>query len=215
MSSEETAKVFGRTAQCNRILDAAEQCFIKFGFHAASMANIAEAAGMSPGLIYRYFDSKSAIIRAIIERQLCTMRADMALLQSGADLTSKIAQLFASWQRGDRCGMSPVLYLELTAEATRDAAIADVCKSSDQVGSAEFRAWLEQRAKEEGHDLSDEELAQREFAVRCFIDGLALRAVRDPNLDPALVAASVRRFLPQLLGVRVSANDGEAPTTGH
>ena len=38
------------------------------------MAAIAEVAGMSPGLIYRYFDSKNAIILAIIvlheQRQL-------------------------------------------------------------------------------------------------------------------------------------------------
>lgn len=202
MVNEQVAKAFDRTqAQCGRILDAAEQCFIKFGFHAASMSTIAEAAGMSPGLIYRYFDSKSAIIKAIIERQLCTLRADMATLQSGADFTSMIADLFASWQRGDPRGMSPVLYLELTAEATRDDAIADACKMSDDVCGSALRAWLKQQAKAEGHELTDIEAEQSEIAVRCFIDGLALRAVRDPELRPALVAASLQRFLPTLLAI--------------
>ena len=56
--------------QRERILDAAEMCFIQSGFHGASMAHIATTAGMSPGLIYRYFDSKSAIVKAIIERHL-------------------------------------------------------------------------------------------------------------------------------------------------
>lgn len=203
MANGQVAKVFGRSqAQCGRILDAAEQCFIKFGFHAASMSTIAEAAGMSPGLIYRYFDSKSAIIKAIIERQLCTLRTGMTTLQSGADFTSMIAELFASWQRGDPRGMSPVLYLELTAEATRDAAIADACKMSDDVCANDFRAWLKQQAKAEGHELTDAEAEQSDFAVRCFIDGLALRAVRDPELSPALVAASLQRFLPTLLAIR-------------
>ena len=40
--------------QRDRILAAAQQCFITHGFHAASMANIADTAGMSAGLIYRY-----------------------------------------------------------------------------------------------------------------------------------------------------------------
>ncbi|MET0659127.1 MAG: TetR/AcrR family transcriptional regulator [Steroidobacteraceae bacterium] len=202
MANEQVAKVFGRSqAQCGRILDAAEQCFIKFGFHAASMSTIAEAAGMSPGLIYRYFDSKSAIIKAIIERQLCTMRADMMALQSGADFTSMIAELFASWQRGDPPGMNPVLYLELTAQSTRDSDVADACKMSDEVSAGDFRAWLKQQAKIEGYELTDAEAEQSHFAVRCFIDGLALRAVRDPELSPAMVAASLQRFLPALLDI--------------
>ena len=40
------------------------------GFHAASMAHIAQTADMSAGLIYRYFASKAAIVKAIIERHL-------------------------------------------------------------------------------------------------------------------------------------------------
>jgi len=56
--------------QRQRILDAAEKCFIESGFHAATMAHIATTAAISPGLIYRYFKNKSAIVRAIIERHL-------------------------------------------------------------------------------------------------------------------------------------------------
>ena len=57
-------------AQRERILCAAQRCFIEYGFHAASMASIAETAQMSAGLMYRYFENKSAIVLAIIERQL-------------------------------------------------------------------------------------------------------------------------------------------------
>lgn len=202
MKNEHIAKVIERTrTQCTRILDAAELCFIRHGFHAASMASVAEAAGMSTGLIYRYFDSKSAIIRAIIERQLESMRTDFSLLKAGeCDFTSLIAELFPLWQRNSPC-MSPVLYLEMTAEATRDAQIAEATAKFDQARSTNFRAWLKQAAKNRGQELSDAEVEQRDFAVRCFIDGLALRALREPNLDPAFVAASLKRFLPPLLSL--------------
>ena len=39
-------------AQRDRILCAALKCFIEHGFHAASMASIADTAQMSAGLMY-------------------------------------------------------------------------------------------------------------------------------------------------------------------
>lgn len=199
MKCLQTTKADRTLTQCERILDAAEQCFIKYGFHAASMANISEAAQMSAGLIYRYFENKNAIILAIIDRQLKIMRADISALQSGSDFIPLIAELFASWQRGAQKGMSPVLYLDLSAEATRDPQIAEAAKKSDRACATEFSAWLKQIAKADRQDLTDAEIQQSDFAVRCFIDGLAVRAVREPTLDPAFVAESLKMFLPRLL----------------
>ena len=54
-------------AQRERILCAALKCFIEHGFHAASMANIAEAAQMSAGLMYRYFENKGDFFRVLAE----------------------------------------------------------------------------------------------------------------------------------------------------
>ena len=39
------------------------------GFHRAGMAKIAARAKMSPGHIYHYFESKEAIIAAIVDRE--------------------------------------------------------------------------------------------------------------------------------------------------
>ena len=52
----------------DQVLDAAAQCFRAEGFHGASMARIAAAAGMSVGHIYQYFTNKDAIIIALCER---------------------------------------------------------------------------------------------------------------------------------------------------
>src|SRR5690606_21791567 len=62
--------------QRDRILQAAQRCFVEHGFHAASMASIAGTAGVSAGLIYRYFASKNEIIVAIVERQLALLRQE-------------------------------------------------------------------------------------------------------------------------------------------
>ncbi len=50
------------------ILEAAQRCFVRSGFHGASMQEICAEANMSPGNLYRYFRSKEAIIAGIIAR---------------------------------------------------------------------------------------------------------------------------------------------------
>src|SRR6201982_3303696 len=52
----------------SQILDAALICFAKRGFHQASMHDISAEAGVSVGLIYRYFQNKEAVIAAMAER---------------------------------------------------------------------------------------------------------------------------------------------------
>jgi AcrR family transcriptional regulator len=51
-----------------RILDAAELVFLRVGFAEASVADAARQAGVSDGLIYRYFDSKQALRDAVLVR---------------------------------------------------------------------------------------------------------------------------------------------------
>ena len=51
-----------------QILDAAVACFAKRGFHQASMHDISAEAGISVGLIYRYFQNKEAVIAAMADR---------------------------------------------------------------------------------------------------------------------------------------------------
>ena len=51
-------------ARRQQIIDAAYRCFALKGFHQATMRDIYQEAGLSPGAVYHYFDSKDEIIRA-------------------------------------------------------------------------------------------------------------------------------------------------------
>ena len=51
-----------------RIEDAAKQLFIRQGFHATSMRNIAARAGTSLGNLYNYYPTKEAILGSIISK---------------------------------------------------------------------------------------------------------------------------------------------------
>ncbi len=180
--------------QRERILDAAELCFIQSGFHAASMLHIAQTAGMSAGLIYRYFDSKSAIVKAIIERHLeSDLHKMIGRLNSAEDVISIVLQIFESWRSRDDPKMNPVLMLELAAESTRDPKIAQAVRSKDQAIGVQLAQALRRSARSRGVKLTAAAARSRSVMLHCLVEGLALRVVRDPKLrrgtlQPALDA---------------------------
>ena len=90
-----------REARRDQILDAAERCFAREGFHAAGMAEIVAEAGMSAGGVYRYFTGKDALIGAIVDRLLArlggaldgataSVRTVEALVDAELDATSSV-----------------------------------------------------------------------------------------------------------------------------
>ncbi len=62
----------------DRILTEAERLFRVYGYSKTTVGDIAEACGMSPSNVYRFFPSKSAINEAICNRIIS--EADAALL---------------------------------------------------------------------------------------------------------------------------------------
>ena len=81
--SEVGAKRTDVEGRRQKIVDAASVCACRSGFHGSSMAEIAQQAGMSVGQIYRYFDSKEAIIAAIVARDMAEMRDRYTQLRDG------------------------------------------------------------------------------------------------------------------------------------
>lgn len=59
-----------RKAQEERFVDAARRCFTRQGVEGTSMEDIRTEAGVSAGLMYRYFGSKDEMIRAAISGAL-------------------------------------------------------------------------------------------------------------------------------------------------
>lgn len=59
-----------RAAQEDRFIDAARRCFTRLGVEGTSMEQIRTEAGVSAGLMYRYFGSKDDMIRAAISTSM-------------------------------------------------------------------------------------------------------------------------------------------------
>lgn len=185
-------------AQRERILVAAQKCFVERGFHAASMANIAETAGMSAGLIYRYFASKNEIILAIVELQLDMLLDDIKLKRK-VDMTTELIASFNRCGDDQARGMNPALLLEMSAEATRDPRIAAAVSGFDLALRHALTRWLGEDQEHAGPGLSEPVARQRALLIQLLFEGLKVRQTREPDLDRNLLEAALREFVPQLL----------------
>jgi AcrR family transcriptional regulator len=76
------AKRLPRAVRERQILDAAVTVFSRYGYHAASMDEISEVAGISKPMIYAYLGSKEDLFSACIHREATGMlRAIVADIQ--------------------------------------------------------------------------------------------------------------------------------------
>ena len=193
--------VMARAAkQRERILDAAEVCFIQHGFHAASMAGIAQTAEMSAGLIYRYFDNKAAIVKAIIERHLESEHyKKIGQLHSAEDVSRSILETFDSWRRRDDPKMNPVLMIELAAESTRDPEIARAVRTKDSAFEPSITALVRRVARARGVKLTAVAARSRAMVLQCLVEGLAMRVVRDPKLQRATLKPALEAVVAALM----------------
>jgi AcrR family transcriptional regulator len=60
--------VSSTTSRRDRLVDAALTVFAQEGVDGASIKKIGRAAGVAPALIYHYFESKEALLAAVVER---------------------------------------------------------------------------------------------------------------------------------------------------
>jgi AcrR family transcriptional regulator len=64
-------------ARQRQILDCAKKVFAARGFHAASISDICDAAGIGRGTLYQYFANKHSVLTAILRESLERVRALM------------------------------------------------------------------------------------------------------------------------------------------
>src|SRR5256886_8442852 len=80
-----------------RIIDAAIKVFAERGFHTATVAEIARAAGVADGTIYLYFKSKDDLLLRLFDEKmtalLAEVKAALAQERSAAEKLKRFIQL--------------------------------------------------------------------------------------------------------------------------
>lgn len=179
----------------DQVLDAAEQCFRAEGFHGASMARVAAAAGMSVGHIYQYFENKEAMIIALCERRFSGFER---LLVAAEQDAPGAASFVDAWIAQFNWWIDPVrapLTLEIMSEAGRNPKVAQVVQRIDR----HFREIMRRSLLPLAGPIPDEEIDDRLEAIVMLSHGMTSRITADPKADPDRIIAAFRLAVHRLL----------------
>lgn len=111
-------------ARREQILAAARRCFSRNGFHATSMQDVIDEAGLSVGAVYRYFRGKDELRTAVAEEAVGAILQELAGISTHTPplpLPEAMAQVLAVVERR-LGGPDPVARIAVQAwgEAMRD-----------------------------------------------------------------------------------------------
>lgn len=135
-------------ARREHILDAAEVCFARTGFHRTTIQDICKAAGVSPGALYVYFDGKEALIAGMCERDRAEFAERIAVLASAPDFLEGLRMLGEQYfleepvESDRKC-------IDIGLEATRNPRVREIFQRFDRYIVDSFEK-LFQRLKDEG-----------------------------------------------------------------
>lgn len=136
-----------QTARREHILDAAEICFAQSGFHRTTMHDICKLAGISPGALYVYFDSKEALIEGLTERDRIEFAERFALVVEATDFLAALRDLGDYYMQADR-SLKSRIGVEIGLEATRNPRIGEIFKRFDDEVKDNFERLFRRLAAE-------------------------------------------------------------------
>ena len=188
-------------ARREQILLAAMTRFAEGGFHSTGMAEVIAATGLSAGAVYRYFPSKEALIRAIVEeRVLASAKATFeAILAQGVD--NPVDAVAAALEIVDRVSAQGEIDITRIAvqawgEALRNTDILDVAQNA----YATMRGYLAEatrRAQQHGRLPSDADPAEIAKALLSLVMGYVIQRHIMGDVDREHYTAALRALTSQ------------------
>jgi len=169
----------------SQILEAALVCFAKRGFHQTSMHDISGEAGISVGLIYRYFENKEAVISAMADRHKKEINEMLERAHQAPSLLESLEILFTAHCCEDAPQVVSAFVVDLYAEASRNPHVADLTRDVLETAMDGVRNLIARapEAQNAAHGLTPNELAELIFAVARGM--LMLDVLRPHEMTPA------------------------------
>jgi AcrR family transcriptional regulator len=178
-----------------RILAAAAEVVAERGLAAASLDQVAAAAGFTKGAVYSNFAGKDDLFLALLEEQTARrLAAVQAALQATPDLPGALAAVGAELTRPDPAGQ--LLFVEFWQQAVRDPVVREAfvrLRRDLRARIAEVvDAFLRSQPQASGWDAESLTLV-----LVALANGLAIEELPDPGAVPPSLAP---RTLAALLG---------------
>jgi AcrR family transcriptional regulator len=157
------------SAKRRQIIAGASAVFRALGYDAASMGEIAKAAGVSKGTLYVYFKDKDELFQAIVEKE-CVFQAEgvFDLDVASPDIAGELTRL-------------GIAYVKLLCQPERQSTLRAVIAIADRKpnagrtfyetgparGIAKLRAYLEVEVAAGRLEIEDCEVAAAQFMEAC------------------------------------------------
>lgn len=162
-----------------QIMAAAYRLLAEKGYDAATMKEIARAAGVAPGLIHYYFDSKDQLLLEVLSEAAERYIKGMERLTTSTAAENLLEVTFSEPRQ--RVNQEPEWYrlrCELFALGLRNSHLRPGMTSMLAAGRRCISEVVNKIAGDEAVDSS----AIAAILLACF-DGLALQKLADPNFD--------------------------------
>jgi AcrR family transcriptional regulator len=157
------------SAKRRQIVDGAREIFLARGFDAASMGDIAKAAGVSKGTLYVYFRNKEELFAAIVQAECCThAESAFALDDNNHDVEGTLT----------RVGTEFVTFLCRPEKASSIRIVAMIAERMPEIGKsfyetgpgfgiARVKAYLEAQVAAGVLKIDDCKVAAAQFLDAC------------------------------------------------
>ena len=179
------------------ILDAAQRCFARSGFHGASMQEICAEAEMSPGNLYRYFPSKEELIAGICERNRAEAADSLLAVDQAPGFFDGLAAL-ARHYLVERSEEEAGLCAEIMAESRRNPEIARLHTELERDIKTRLVDML-RRAAGRGEISPQVDLDGAATMLMVLADGMSWRRASDPSFKAEAVLPHVLHMVHCLL----------------
>ena len=184
-------------ARREHILDGAEKCFARSGFHRTTIQDICREAGVSPGALYVYFDSKEALIAGISERDRAEFAERLSALSGAPDFMSALRQLGEQYFLEEPADMHRMC-IDIGLESTRNPRVGEIHRRFDRFIVESFEK-LFQKLKDEGRIAPSADIPTVAKTFMVLSDGMFWRRAVDPEFNPQSVMPVILQLIGALL----------------
>lgn len=179
-----------------RIMEGADRAFRDAGFRGTSIPDIAGAAGVSVGLIYRYFPSKEELFLSVCQLRTDTQLNELAgALGAIADPTERLQAGIEYFVRSlVEQGWGSIV-IHALAEADRNPRLRDMLVRLTEQERG-FAAMFLREAIARGEAPPDLDVEGASLAVAMLLHGaIVYQAERGASFDPAAVSRAITTAL--------------------
>ena len=194
-----------QSARRAAILDAAEVCFARSGFHRTTMNDICAETGISPGAFYVYFASKEDLIAGICERDRAEFGERFQYLAEASDILTALSEI-AKVYLVDQPKHKRQLCIEIGAEATRNPRVREVFTAVEAFVEDSFTTLIA-RLEAEGRAKPQHDPRTAARLILILGDGLFWRTGISPEFDAQRILPSVIVTIGTLLGLESMTED--------